>query len=337
MAMRAKWLALAIALLALHPVAAARAEDAFKIAVGQLGLWAVEGPRLGERAGIFKKHGISVEVFATAGGGDTLQAVLSGSADMTIGIGTAAVLRAFARGAPVRIIGVNFTGAGDIFWYVRADSPIHSLQDLTPAHTIAYSASGSSSHNIVLGFVHELGVKAKPTATGPMPATLTQVMSGQIDVGFSAAPLGLRELNQGKIRVIANGNDVPSLRTQSVRVDMVGADVLRTRKDAVMRFVAGYRETLDWMFTSPEAVKMYAQQINVPEELAVLTRDKFQTREAMRHDRISDINAVMADAVKLKFLDKPLTKEQLDELIQIPPLLTTPNPCSAGGGPRAPC
>jgi hypothetical protein len=38
----------------------------------------------------------------------------------------------------------------------------------------------------------------------------------------------------------------------------------------------------------------------------------------MRNDRLSDLDTVMADAVTLKFLDKPLSKEQLDELIQIP-------------------
>ena len=54
-------------------------------------------------------------------------------------------------------------------------------------------------------------------------------------------------------------------------------------------------------------------------ELAAMTRDKFQTREAMRHDRMSDLDGVMADAVQLKFLDKPLRQEQLTDLIQIPP------------------
>ena len=39
----------------------------------------------------------------------------------------------------------------------------------------------------------------------------------------------------------------------------------------------------------------------------------------MRNDRLSDLDAVMVQAVRLKFLDKPLSKEQLAELIQIPP------------------
>jgi NitT/TauT family transport system substrate-binding protein len=292
--------------------------DTFKVAIGQLGLWAVEGPRLGQRAGIFKKHGIALDIFGTAGGGETLQAVISASADLTVGIGTAAVLRAYAKGAPIRVIGANFTGAGDLYWYVRAESPIKRLEDAGDTTTMAYSASGSSSHNVVLAFLQELGIKAMPAATGTQPATLTQVMSGQIDIGWGAPPFGLKELADGKIRIIANGNDVPSLRTQTVRVDMVNANVLKERKDAVLRFVRAYRETLDWMFSSPEAVKIYAEQMKVPVELAAMTRDKFQTKEAMRNDRLSDLDTVMADAVALKFLDKPLSKEQLAELIQIP-------------------
>ncbi len=295
------------------------AGDTLKVAVGQLGLWAVDGPRLGQRAGIFKKHGLVLEIFGTSGGGETLQAVISGSADLTVGIGTAAVLRAYSKGAPIRVIGANFTGAGDLYWYVRADSPIKRLADAGDKTTIGYSASGSSSHNVVLAFLQELGIRAMPTATGTQPATLTQVMSGQIDIGWSAPPFGLKELADGKIRIVANGNDVPSLRTQTVRVDMVNANVFKERKDALLRFVRAYRETLDWMFSSPEAIKIYAEQMNVPVELAAVTRDKFQTREAMRHDRLSDLDAVMANAVQLKFLDKPLRPEQLADLIQIPP------------------
>jgi len=51
-----------------------------------------------------------------------------------------------------------------------------------------------------------------------------------------------------------------------------------------------------------------------------MTRDKFETREAMQNDRVSDFDAVMANAVALKFLDRPLSKQQVADLVQIPPL-----------------
>ena len=46
---------------------------------------------------------------------------------------------------------------------------------------------------------------------------------------------------------------------------------------------------------------------------------KFQPKEALQTDKMADLDGAIRDAVTLKFLEKPLTKEQLAELIQIPP------------------
>ena len=193
--------------------------------------------------------------------------MISGSSDFGINVGTQGVLRAFAKGAPIRIIGANFTGAGDIFLYVRADSPIRTLKDTTEKHTISYSTSGSTTHNVVLGLGKELGIQAVPTSTGGMPATLTAVMSGQIDIGWGSPPFGLREIEDGKIRVVAGGNDVPSLRSQTIRVEVANANVLKIRRDAALHFVRAFRETLDWMYADPEAIKMYAEKMKLPEDM----------------------------------------------------------------------
>src|SRR5262249_58229644 len=120
-----------------------------------------------------------MDAFGTAGAAETLQPVIAGSADLGAGVGIAGAMRAYAKGAPVRILLPAFTGTGDLYWYVKADSPIKTLQDATDKNTIAYSTSGSSSNNIVLAFVEELGVKAKPTATGGPPPTPGAVMSGR--------------------------------------------------------------------------------------------------------------------------------------------------------------
>jgi len=298
---------------------AAWAQDSFKVAIGQLEIWSGQAPILGQKAGIFGKYGITHEVFGTAGAGETVQAVISGSADFGVNVGTQGVLRAFAKGAPIRVIGANFTGAGDIFFYVRADSPIRSLKDTTERNTLSYSTGGSTTHNIVLGLGKELGIKAVATSTGGMPATLTAVMSGQIDIGWGSPPFGLKEIEEGKIRVVAGGNDVPSLRSQTIRVEVVNGNVLKNRNDAVLRFVRAFRETLDWMYADPEAIKMYAEAIKVPVAIARTAVEKYQPKEAKQFDRILDIEGIMADAVKHKFLDVPLTKEQLAEFIQIPP------------------
>ena len=297
----------------------ASAEDTLKLVIGQINNWENQAPTLGQDAGIFKKHGLVLENAGTQGAGETIQAVISGSADIGAGVGAAGIMRAFSKGAPVRILAPAFTGTGDLFWYVKADSKIKSLKDTTPENTIAYSTNGSSSNNIVVAFVQELGAKAKPTATGGPAATLTAVMSSQVDIGWAAPPFGLQEIKEGKIRIVAKGSDVPSLRGQTVRTLIVNANSLKTKHDAIMRFMDAYRETVDWMYSDPKAVEMYSKKINRPVDLLKESMNKFQPKETMQTDKFADLDGAIADAVKLKFLEQPLTKEQIAELLQIPP------------------
>src|SRR6185295_3401121 len=166
----------------------------------------------------------------------------------------------------------------------KADSPLKSLKDATESNTIAYSTNGSSSNNIVVAFGEELGVKAKPTATGSPPGTLTAVMSGQIDIGWAAPPFGLKEIQEGKIRIVGHGSDVPSLRGQTVRVLIVNADSLKNKHDAIMRFVDGYREAVDWMYSDPKAIKMYADKVHSSEDLIKKSIEQFQPKSALQTD-----------------------------------------------------
>src|SRR6266480_1534673 len=78
---------------------------------------------------------VALETFGTQGAGETLQAVISGSADIGIGIGTAGAMRAFARGAPVRVLAAAYVGVGDQYWYVPANSPLQRLTDATEKQT----------------------------------------------------------------------------------------------------------------------------------------------------------------------------------------------------------
>ena len=199
------------------------------------------------------------------------------------------------------------------------NSPLKTLADATEKHTMAYSTNGATSHVVALGFTKQLGVKAKLVSTGGPPATYTSTMSGQIDIGWAVVPFGLAALQEGKIRVIARGPDVPTLRNQTIRVQIVNADALKARKDVMIRFMRAYRESLDWMYANPLALKYYAETIKKPESLVVLQRDQYNPKEALSPDKLSDLDQVMADGIDMKFLERPLTKEQLAELFQIPP------------------
>jgi NitT/TauT family transport system substrate-binding protein len=316
--MRKTTLAGVLAVLTFFIASAASAQDKVKLAIGQRGNWDTSVSEIGQRAGIFKKHGLELEIVYTQGAGETQQAVISGSVDLGIAAGVMGVLSAYSKGAPVRVIGAETTGAKDLYWYVKAESPIKSLKD-TDDKIIAYSTNGSSTHGIVTAFMKQYQLKAKPTAMGGPAANLTAVMSGQIDVGWAAPPFGLDQLDQKQIRIIAGGNDAEVFKGQTVRLNIVNANYLNAHKDVVERYMKAYRETINYMYTDPNALKIYADWLNISEAKAKRTRDEFFPRAAVEPDKITGLETIVKDAVDLKFTATELTKAQLDDLIRIPP------------------
>jgi NitT/TauT family transport system substrate-binding protein len=309
---------LAAGLLSASALAQTAAAETLKVAVGQRGNWDTAVAELGSKAGIFKKHGLELDIVYTQGGGETQQAVISGSADVGVAAGTLGVLGAFSKGAPVRILGAQATGAAD-FWYVRADSKIQSIKDAGDATTVAYSTNGSSTHSIVLAFMKEFGLKAKPTATGSPPATFTQVMSGQIDVGWSSPPFGFDAIDEGKIRIVAHANDAKIVHGTSIRALITNQSALDAKMDTLTRFMKAYRESLDWMYAGEDALKAYAEFAKTTEAQAKRIRNEFFPKTLMDPDKVSGLDRLMEDAVSFKTIAAPLTPEQQKTLIQIPP------------------
>jgi NitT/TauT family transport system substrate-binding protein len=310
------FLAVMVAGLALS--SAARADDTVKLAVGAPNNWDSGVPDVGKRAGIFKKHGIDLDIVYTNGGGETLQAVISGSVDIGIGAGTGAVLGAYAKGAPVRILLAGTTGASDLYWYVPANSPLKSFADLN-GKTVAYSTTGASTDITLRALIKHFNVTATPIKAGAAALTMTQTMSGQIDVGWASPPFAIKELEDGTIRMIARGSDAPATRDQTVRIHLVNANALVQRREVMDRFVAAYRESYDFLYDNPEGVKIFADYGKVSEHIATRIRDEFLPKAALQPDEVKGVDAVMADAVAFKFMAAPLTKDQLAEAIQIPP------------------
>ena len=280
--------------------ATAQAQDKLKVAVGQRGVYENSVSELGQDKGFFKKHGLILDVLYTQGSGETQQAVISGSVDIGIGVGTHSVMGAFSKGAPIRAIGSTITGAYE-FWYVRA---------------VAYSTNGSSTMMMVAAMQKQFDTKVKPTATGSPTATFTQVMSGQIDVGWSAPPLAYQPVMDGKTRMLVPGRDIVAFRSQSIRVIAANAGDLEKRRDVYARYMAAYKDTIDWMYSDPTSLDAYAKWAEVTPELAKKVRDDFLPKDIVNPARIDGVDAMVEDAVTYKLLSAPLTKEQLATLFQ---------------------
>jgi NitT/TauT family transport system substrate-binding protein len=307
-------LSVAAILIAGHGIAAA--EDTLKVAVPQRGAWDTSIAEIGNRAGIFKKHDIAVELLFTGGGAEALSAIIGGSIDITVAAGVSTVLGSFSKGAPLRVFSAETTGQPDIYWFVPARSPIRGIADFKDK-TIGYSVSGSSSHAALLALLAQEKIAAKPTSTGGVTPSFTSGMSGQVDVAWTTVPIGLKEIDERTIRVVARASDVVSLRDRTVRVNITNAATMEKRKPALERFIAAYRETIGYMYAAPEALTVFAEIAGVPLDVAKKVPGLFPKR-ALAPDQIVGLDAIMAEAVATKFMSAPLRQEQIAELVRMP-------------------
>ena len=127
-------------------------------------------------------------------------------------------------------------------------------------------------------------------------------------------------MEEGAIRIVAKANDAPIVRGQTIRLLIARADILQQRKAVLTRFMDAYRETVDAMYGSdPKVIKEYAEFVGVSEATALRVRDEFFPKSLLDPDEIKGLDVIVPEAVSLKYTAAPLTKEQLSELIQIPP------------------
>jgi NitT/TauT family transport system substrate-binding protein len=306
--MRRKTIAFAAALAV---VAAQANAETLKLAVPQRGSWGTSYTDLGIRQGFFKAAGLDIEITYTEGGASNEQAVISGSVDIAVGTGFLGILAAYVKGAPVRIVSPEATGAPDIFWYVKADSPIKSMKDLH-GKSVGFSNPGSSSNLVLLTLLKEAGVSdAKTVPVGAAPNGLPQVMTGQIDASWSTPPTGLKELQDKEIRIIAHANDSPDVRNETVRVNAVNLDFLKTHRSAVIGFMKAYKKSVDWAYSSDKALEAYAKLSDQPIERVKYAFKEFQNKDADQLEAIKGEDRVLAEALAAKRIPKPMTHDDI--------------------------
>ena len=307
-------LAAAFAAAVLSSGGAARADDLVRLITNHKGDWSTVMPLLGEQQGYFKAEKIKLDITWTDGGSDAQQAIITGAGDIVIQTGTLGVLSAYEKGAPIRIIGAAMTGSGGLYWYVPKASPIKSFKDAN-GKTMAFSRPGSSTDLVSASLAKHFGVNVKRIPGGSPTAVLTQVMSGQIDLGWASAPVFLDKIADGEIRVVVQGDEAPDVLSQTIRVDAVNANWLKAHRDVATRFMRALWKSYEYTYTK-QGMEDYSKMFKTPMSI-VSQIPNYATLKAQSFWPVKGIDQTMNEAVQAKRLKKPLTKAQLDDLIQV--------------------
>ncbi|MBI2371130.1 MAG: ABC transporter substrate-binding protein [Deltaproteobacteria bacterium] len=273
-----------------------------------------------EERGLFREAGLVVQPVWARGGGENIQIVLAGNADIAWSTGFHSVIGAVGKGAPLAIVSAEITGLPDVFWYARTDSPIRGLRDLA-GKKLTFSRPGASTHMAVLAAADMLKAQGlEPPSLigiGGPPEAFTTVMTGQVDAGWSVPPFFLKEVEEGKIRIVLRGSELKALEALTIRVNFTTRKLLQERPDDIRKLLRLRKEALDWIHTHKEAAAdIWSKRANLKEPRPVLLKAwDFYPREALRMFPPKGVEQNLADALKFKFIARPLTPEQVRQMI----------------------
>ena len=231
-----------------------------------------------QEKGFYKENNVAVDAVFTRGGGENVQAVVSGDAQIGLGTGTLAVISAFVKKAPIKIAAAEITGL-DAIWYVQSNTPIKRLEDLA-GKKIAYSRPGSSTHMGALAIADQIKAKGlKPpevVSLGGIPEVYTAVRTGQADAGWSVPPFQLDRVDKNELRVVVKGDELASLRDITPRVHFVNNDFAAKNPEAVRGFFRAQQKALDYMFENKaDTAKIWIRRADLkfPESAVLKTWD----------------------------------------------------------------
>jgi len=304
------------ALTAASTAVQAQSPETVKVAVSWVGLWDTSQPTFCKDRGEFAKAGLDVQITPTRGGSETVQAVIAGGADIGYSPGTSAVIAAYVKGAPIKIVGSEFVGQNDTFFYVPANSPIKKIEDIA-GKKVAYPRPGGATEAVLLGLKAERKIDFTAVSTGGMDATRTMTMTGQVDVGYSVPPSGLDAVASGEIRVLFAGDVVASQKDISARVNIAHTNFLKNKREVAKKFFKILDECVDWAYKNPDqSSKMYADlnKVTLPTAKESL---KFYGREQLRFTPIKGFEDSIKGAIDGKFIDKDLTAQQKTDIVDL--------------------
>jgi NitT/TauT family transport system substrate-binding protein len=305
-----------------HPAGGAAARTKIIVVVPHRILFTVALPvYVAQEKGFYRENNIDVDAVFTRGGGENVQAVVSGDAQIGLGTGTLAVISAFVKKAPIKIAAAEITGL-DAIWYVQSNTPIQKLEDLA-GKKIAYSRPGSSTHMGALAIAEEIKAKGlkppEPVSLGGIPEVYTAVRTGQADSGWSVPPFQLDRVDKGELRVIVKGDDLGALKEITPRVHFVNNDFAAKNPDAARGFFRAQEKALDYMFNNKaDTAKIWMRRADLKfPESAVLKTWDYYSRAAMALKPIRGLQATIEDGIKNKFLTQPLTQAEIKALIDL--------------------
>jgi NitT/TauT family transport system substrate-binding protein len=270
-------------------------------------------PEFAQKKGFLDNCNLDIKLFWSSAGAESIQALIAGSADISVAAPFPTVMGMYQKGAPVRIIGTSFTGM-DTYYYVKNDSPIKSVFDLT-GKKMGFPTVGSNADILLRNLRKNTGVNFESVATGSnMVANFANVMTDQIDGSTAAVPTLLDKVIAKEIRIIAMSSDFNKEHINvSNRLFLAHKDSLLTKRTAIECWMVGVKNGIDYFFDNEKAAEEYAEMVGFS-VASVKMAKSLVTKDQLDMFKLEGYEQATKDGYEMKTISKPLTQENMNEL-----------------------
>jgi ABC-type nitrate/sulfonate/bicarbonate transport system substrate-binding protein len=229
-----------------------------------------------QEEGLFKKHGLDVELIHIASTSRAIQSMLSGEIHYTTADALNSIQAVAAGGDVVMVC----EGINRFVFSIIARPELKRLADLK-GKKIGITRIGSSTHTAVMFAVSKAGLGPNDVSLlqlGEVPNILTTLHAGQIDAGALSPPTNSRAKKAGLIELLNLGTDGPEYPSTVIASTRA---YVRTNPENTRRMVRALGEGLH-IFKSNRQVGVRAIQkysrltdAEVLEDTYVQFRDAF--------------------------------------------------------------
>lgn len=247
-----KFAKLAIAAAAVLAVAGhAAAEEKFK--VGYLRVMDDAQAIVAQEAGLYKKHGLDVELVEFKSGTDLIKAIVGGQVDSGV-LGFTNAIAWASKGADLKVVGGAQNGYHAMI--VRDESGINKIADLK-GKTLASQAEGSTADTVLKGVVFkQASIKADDVnIMGVSPQVAVQSLAAKrVDAAFLFEPQASIAKLIAPVKQIYEIGEVWPFPCMVV---ITSGDTLKKRKDTVWKSLDAQKDAIDLLQKKPQEASKY--------------------------------------------------------------------------------
>ncbi|HKX83428.1 MAG TPA: ABC transporter substrate-binding protein [Pyrinomonadaceae bacterium] len=220
---------------------------------------AQSGMFMAQQEGLFKKHGLDVELIHIPSSSRGIQAILAGEIAFSFMDGANAA-QANLKGANLALV----AGATNRqVFSLMAKPEFKRITDLK-GKKIGITRVGSSTHTSALFALGSAGLKGNDYQLLPLlevPNIYTALAAGQIDAGVMSPPTNARAKRSGFIELMNVAKEGPEFVSVAVGASR---SYVKANEDVVRRVVRAYADGVQLFKTNkPAAIRMIQRQLKV--------------------------------------------------------------------------